>query len=523
VKRWASVAAISVAIVTGIAVGASLRSAPAAKRAEAVVMHDVVARDAVRVDLYLPVRAANQQAPFVVIAHDRGFPAPDERARSAAAAAVALQRRGIAVAVAMFDVKETTPLRRCAEETADAVRAIAARAGEHGIAAQPVLVGDELGATLVALVALDPKLGLAARGVVTMNGLFDGDDAPVSLVRADAPPFLVLSAHGESPHAAQSSRSFARALERAGAKSVRAHHVSNRDARSLANLSGDRNDVADLVAAFVRGEPTPGGPDGEFFVDDTWGASAPLSSEGFGASERRPMTDALKRQLARVMTDTRDLDPWPRATFEAIDLGAWLSGHGTGDFVVTTNARGEQIVMSRSEIERKKPVIVVGIDDETNLFRMFVTYNVYRTYSWKPETGKRSLLVRHVGAFLHFPDGSSASTTGGDFALTPASFKVVATDPLAPLRSKPFAKVLTDEQGCAQCHASSGVGPRAHHLRATDGKLAEAYALALEEYPREVLRRFLFEQDDVAQLFGVGAIRVPEPARSQLFAAASAP
>jgi hypothetical protein len=34
------------------------------------------------------------------------------------------------------------------------------------------------------------------------------------------------------------------------------------------------------------------------------------------------------------------------------------------------------------------------------------------------------------------------------------------------------------------------------------------FALDLEEYPREVLRRFLFEQEEVAKMFGVGTIRV---------------
>jgi len=498
--------------VTGVAIGASMRSSP--KRTEAVVLHDVVVRDdVVHVDLYLPV--AEKPAPFVVLAHDRGFPAPDERARSAAAAAVALQQRGIAVAVVMFDVKESSPLRHCADETAKAVRSIATRAREFGIEARPVLAGEDLGATLVSLLALDPILSVAARGVVTMNGVLDGE--PMHLVRNDAPPFLVLTAHGESPHAAQSSRAFARALERTGAKGVWTHHVTSRDARTLANFSCDRNDVADLVAAFVRGDRTPGAPDGAFYVDDEWSASAPLSTEGFRADPRlvvrKPATDALRAQLARVMTDPRDLDPWPRATYDAIDLAAWLRAHpelGTGEFVVTENVRGEQLVLRRSEIEQKKPEIVIGIDDETNLFRMFVTYNVYRTYSWKPEAAKRSLLVRHVGGFIHVPDGESLATTGVDFALTPASFHVVSGDPLAAARTMP---ALVDRQGCLQCHAFRGAGARSHHLRATDGKLAEAFALPLEEYPNDVLRKFLFQQDEVAQMLGVGAIRVAEPAQ----------
>ena len=76
---------------------------------------------------------------------------------------------------------------------------------------------------------------------------------------------------------------------------------------------------------------------------------------------------------------------------------------------------------------------MVGIDDERNLFRLLVTYNVYRTYTFKPETLPRSLLARPVGAFLHFPNASDTAprvVTLADFALTRSSFRVVNEDPL---------------------------------------------------------------------------------------------
>ena len=110
------------------------------------------------------------------------------------------------------------------------------------------------------------------------------------------------------------------------------------------------------------------------------------------------------------------------------------------------------------------------------------------------------------------------------FALTTASFHVVDEDPLAVAREtpKPLADALTNEQGCLQCHALHGNGARAHHLRAADGQVAEAHGLPLEEYPRDVLRRFLFEQDAVAKSFGVGPLHVDATTvDEQLLAAAT--
>ena len=74
-------------------------------------------------------------------------------------------------------------------------------------------------------------------------------------------------------------------------------------------------------------------------------------------------------------------------------------------------------------------------------------------------------------------------------------------DPLAPLRSLTggLREALIGEQGCLKCHNFRGVGARAHHALALDGKPYGAFGLPLEDYPSDVLRRFLFEQDAVAE------------------------
>ena len=525
-----------IGVVVGAVIGERRARAPiATPRHDAVVLHGVLTRADVRVDLYLPA-PSEKPAPWMIFAHERGWPAPDEKERTGAAIADALQRRGIAVAVVSFDVTDERPIDRQGEDVAEVVRELGRRASEYRLVAEPVLAGEQLGAALVTRLALEPRFGLEPaklRGIIAINGMYDA--AVLGGARPDAPPFLVLSAHADSPAPAQSSRLLVRALERAGAKDVHGHFVSLREAPTLTNLSGEKNDVTDAVAAFVRKEPRPGNAETAWALADAWGARAPLTTEGFWKDERlvvRRPTDARFRAAVRTVFGemARDLEPWPAATYDAIDLGDYLRAHpelGSGRWVEVTNARGEKLVLARSEIELKKPVIVIGIDDERNLFRMFVTYNVHRTYSWKPETEPaRPLMIRHVGGFLHVPGeaveapASMHVATLAAFALTPASFKVVDVDPLAVARNapKPLAAALTNEQGCLQCHVLRGNGGRAHHLRAADGLVAEAHGLALEEYPRDVLRRFLFEQDAVAKSFGVGPLHVSATVANELLA-----
>ncbi len=576
---WPIVLGVVAALLVGVAIGITIRARrtsltpidPASPGAihersaltrgrAASILAGVVVRQDAQADLYLPAsteRPGQYPLRWMLLAYERQWPAPDAQARSAVAMAVAMQQRGIAVALVSFSAKAPSAAkepsacgsqRACAESVAAVARELSKIAAEHELGPRPVLVGEDMGAAVVSLLALDTRFSLgfgATPGVFAMNGRYgppsdlpdDADAAPIKFVRADAPPFHVLSASGDSPASAQSSRLFTRALERAGSKSVRGFFVSSRDARSLANFAGEGNDVAEQLYKFVTGASWLGAPESTWSLADTWGPKAPLSSEPFWADERlvvrRPADAALRARIRNVFGEMmRDLDPWPAATYDAIDLDAYLGAHpelGKGEHLEITNARGEKLVLRRAEIARKKPVIVVGIDDERNLFRLFVTYNVHRTYSWKAETETRPLLVRNVGAFLYVPGDAGAGvdpsdagafhvTTMADFALTTASFHLTEQDPLAVTRKmpKPVAAVLTNEQGCLQCHALRGNGGRAHHLRAADGKLAEAFALPLEEYPREVLKRFLFEQDAVAKSFGVGPLHVSGPVATQL-------
>jgi hypothetical protein len=243
---------------------------------------------------------------------------------------------------------------------------------------------------------------------------------------------------------------------------------------------------------------------------------------------RRPVTGRLEATLMEIFVDApQELDAWPRHEYAAIPLGAWLAALdarevGTGDHLVITNVRGEQLHLRREDIAREEPVIVIGIDAETNLYKMFTTYQITREYSWKAGPSPMPVSIRPVGPFLFFPRGAPPhleDATMAGFGLAPNGFRFMKDDPLAVARGLPpdLREALVGRAGCLKCHSLRGAGARAHHVRAADMRPQGGFALPLEEYPEDVLRRFLFDQEAVAASFGVTPLTLPEPTASALF------
>jgi hypothetical protein len=74
---------------------------------------------------------------------------------------------------------------------------------------------------------------------------------------------------------------------------------------------------------------------------------------------------------------------------------------GRGDYLITTNIRNEKQFWKRQQIEPYQPVIVIGLDDEKNLFQLGVFYRAHREYSWK-SGAQPPMMARPLGAFIHF-------------------------------------------------------------------------------------------------------------------------
>jgi hypothetical protein len=241
-----------------------------------------------------------------------------------------------------------------------------------------------------------------------------------------------------------------------------------------------------------------------------------------------PVDEELHRTLMLLFgTMQYELYPLPGKTYQAIDLLDYLARRpesevGKGDWLVVSNLRGETQYFARAVLEKTRPVVVVGLDDEDNLYRVSTFYRLKRAYSWIKGEEPMPTMIRPLGAFLHFrtplPE-DLRNATYAPFGLDAASFHWVDRDPLAPVRSitGELREAMIGKQGCLKCHTFRGAGARAHHTLAESGKPYGAFALPLEEYPTDVLRRFLFDQERVARSFGVVPLPVEPEAARQLF------
>lgn len=530
--------------------------APAQTARTGTVVHGLLERKTaaaqagVHVDLYLPSSTA-RPAPLMVLLQGGRWSSPDDKTVLGAAMADAMQRRDIAVAWLTFELSAASPLAACAADVTAVLRDLAARAEAHHYdAARITLVGHGVGATLAAMIALEPGQTVVRR-VVAVRGTYDfaepalrgNPDQPLFLtagtsaearvaaspfakVHAGAPPFLFLGASDDGAEWAERAHSFLRALERAGAHDQQMYMAPSRDARSVLNWAGEGNEVGELVASFVASGPTPQAIDGPWGATQRWTSTPPLDHEAFWADEKlvitRPVDARLREWLSLVFQGvTYELHVLPGEQYRALPLAAYLDTRaaevGRGEHLVITNMRGEQLVLTRADLQRHRPLLVIGIDDERNLYRLFTWYRLKREYSFKPgDAPSPPTMIRPAGPFLYFPDGAPAhlaNTTLAPFGLAPESFRFVEKDPFARARAlpPPLREALIGREGCLKCHALRGEGARAHHVRALDGKPHGGFALPLEEYPPDVLHRFLFEQEAVAESFGVGPLKVSEP------------
>jgi hypothetical protein len=509
----------------------------------------------VSVDLYAP-RQAGERGPLVVLLQGNEPSQTDERLAVAADVGKSLVRNGVAAAAVSFNVHKGYTLRACAADVAGVVREVTGARNPTRL----VLVGRGLGAWMASLLALDRRLLQGAGmdpervdGVIVVGGTYDLGEAaleghpdaaffadsvedrressPLTYARSDSPPFLMLSGGEDDASWARRARPFARALQKAGARDIDHFLVPRRDAHSIWRWGGGSNEVGDLVLPFVASGPTELPIDNPFGVLRRWGARPPLDLSELRKDPRAITTYPVDAALRETVTPLLgagwwERAPWPCQTYQAIDLLDYLaerptSDIGKGDWLVVSNLRGEQQYFSREVLKKTQPVIVVGLDDEDNLYRLFTFYRMKRAYSWIESDEQMPMMIRPLGAFLHFrtPPADLRDKTPARFGLDASSFHWVKNDPLAPYRSLTggLREALIGEQGCLKCHSFRGGGARAHHALALDGKPYGAFALPLEDYSSDVLRRFLFEQDAVAKSFGVMPLRVEKTAAGQLF------
>lgn len=510
-------------------------------------------------DLHLPAQAAAGQ-PLLVFIPGGFWGETDPRFALPESARKELLQRGLAVAVVRTRAAPAHPHPAQAQDVAAAIAWLLERSPQYGYSRQRLFVaGHSSGGHLAALVALDPRyLGAfnhrpgELAGVALLSAIFDLSDraignpdqrtlyvrafgaddrvrrdaSPVAHVSGDAPPIVALSAADDLPGLTVAARRFITDLRGAGNRDAFYHVLNRTQHLSMLDFAGSNQAGLRYLLAFTgvdQGSP--------FFAArhearHLW-HDPPVSTEPFwrDASLVRsyPVDRPLVERLAAIMQgNAYMLSAWPLQEYHAIPLRDWLQAQprarvGQGGWLLTTNLRSEKLYLDLAQIEPYEPVIVVGLDEVRNLFELAVFYQAKQEYSWVDGEPRPPLMVRPLGAFLHFrkpvPD-ELRPRFFADYSLTVDSFRLVDRDPLAPLRDipAPLWPVFNHENGCISCHSFRGIEVQAHHVQAMNLEPHGGNALPLTSYAPQVWRRFLFEQERVANKIGV----TPNPVREEV-------
>ena len=513
-------------------------------------------------DLYLPAKS-DAKPPLLIFVHGGFWLLPDDEYRIGPSLAENLVKDGVAVALVRYRLAPSHRHPAQAQDVASAVARLVKDADKYGFDDKRVfLSGHSAGGHLASLLALDKsylaKQNLPAQtiaGVISFSGLYDlaptwsvssnqkaatektfGNDpavlkgaSPVHHARRDAPRFLIMSAFGDFPGFALDARRFADALRSVGAKEIDQHIFKGADHFSIVKLDDENNAVRRTMLGFMGAKALPGRLAALIEAKRRW-AEPPYSTRPFWKHEKlirsNPIDERFMKMLAFIYRARKEeLQEWPLKQFHALDLFAFLNALpkaqvGQGDYIVSINVRGERQVWQRKQIEAYKPVIVIGVDDEKNLFRFSTFYQMFHEYSWKPGAPPPPLTMT-LGAFIYFLESPPKELTAQSwhFGLTENSIRRTKDDPLKIVRDVPkdVEEALTFRNGCVYCHSFRGVGARSHHVHAMTGKPQGGFALALEDYPPEVWRNFMFNQVDVARKMGATPNIVQESARQALF------
>jgi arylformamidase len=507
-------------------------------------------------DLYLP-EPSPRPPPLLVFVHGGFWVETDDEWGIGRGIANDLVPEGVAVALLRYRLapEHTHPVQ--IEDVAAALAYLLRNAKKHGYdASRLVVAGHSAGGQLAALLALQPEY-LARYGIkpavitavigisgiyslelsggtsaqrVAIQRTFGGDEAslaaasPIRHARADAPRFVIAAAERDLEGLQDQARRFADALGAAGAKQVDHILVPGKDHFSIVRLSTGGNPLKSLMLDALDVRPLPQDM-AELMAGKRAWSRPPYSTEPFWRHtdliETKRIDNAFKRSLGYFYQRLRyELSSWPLEQYHAIDLFRFLDSlPGGGDYVLLKNIRNEVQVWHRDEIKPYKPVIVIGLDDEKNLFRLQLFYRMRREYSWQ-EGAEPPYMALPLGAFIYFENAPPRALRPQlwHYGLTIEGIRGSTQDPYAELRALPtdLLAVLTERNGCVSCHTVRDIGSRSHHVTAINPRAHGGFALALEAYPPDVIEAFLFRQEEVAMRMGATSNKVEGAARDEL-------
>ncbi len=507
-----------------------------------------------RLNLYLP--AGQDKAAPLLIYLPGGFWGPlDERFRTLADGSSKLRFEGTAVAIVQTRSASDASWPAPMQDVAAAMALLKREARRHRIDTRRIfLVGHSSGGFAASRIPFDRDtlgaFGLAAAdiaGVITLSGLHDlggparqgrvaefidaafKEPPSAAMPGTNYPRSLILVGERDLDGFARDAQVFALRLHGAGARVIH-QIVPGANHQSLANLGAEENALTrDLVLEFIGVKQLDEALRLLVDADQHLFFSPPRSSVSFwsqygGLIRPYPADDRFHQFLfAHILEHRYQLAAMPLKTYHAIPVAELIKTlSGKGQWLRTVNTRNESYYWPLQELIQLDAAIVVGIDDEQNLFRFGVPYRTKREHSWVDHTESRPSVYRGLGGMLYLRKALPAHLAlrfTADMSLTADSFSLVEDSPLQAFPNLPdmLKPVLTYTNGCLSCHTLRGVGSLAHHNRIEDGAKQGGLGLPLEDYPPEVWKRFVFQQALAASMVGVKTNLIAEPARQPLF------
>ena len=217
------------------------------------------------------------------------------------------------------------------------------------------------------------------------------------------------------------------------------------------------------------------------------------------------------------------LKQWPLEKYRGFDLLKYRSQlplEKQGRYVSFSNRKGHRFYLDLNRYGRYLPEIVIGLDDETNLYHLTSFYRTKRFNSWEEGGPSEDMLyAESLGAFIHFRKPVPAQYELPYLQYSSILFESISfsnQDPYAELSNLtyPTFRVLT--MNCLPCHSVGEIGGAAHHIDSKLGQPQPGYALALTAYSQEVLENFFFNQSATADLIGVNPNHVERRVAQEL-------
>lgn len=252
----------------------------------------------------------------------------------------------------------------------------------------------------------------------------------------------------------------------------------------------------------------------EFQAESRWQQPI-VNNNDFWAQHEFVTSHKVTVDIQRILRafyahDPGQLKQWELQRYHAFSLLKYrdsLPPDKQGRYVTFSNRKGHTFYLDLEKYAQYEPEFVIGIDNESNLYRFTSFYITNRYYSWTPGGPDENMLYsQSLGAFLHF-----RKALPREHELPYLQYSSILFDTINFTDKNPYQQItgLSEDAfrvvtlNCLPCHSIHGKGGAAHHLDYLNLQPQPGFAKPLTSYPRSVLDNFFFNQAETAKLIGV--------------------